>query len=308
MKLKNVFGKELLEIEQIKYNELNNLLYEFNDDKIRLLYRGDKLKNIASKLNLEESDIYSISRKIFKIGEKAKDYINSKERIKNVEKEVFDGLFIKINNLRLDDENIEKEFIDYFSDLSNKDIFSEKICRINESILKEFIRDYYCYFLHTTGDYKNESIFISTSKSYDKALEFAPNDENGVIFNYFIVNHFFTQAISSLYIKEHNELIKELNLPFYGEKGIYPDEKEISIKGALFPQFILSIEFIKEEKIIINPHLKNIEKLDDILTNGIVFDQSDFNQEIITTDYKKIVKRNLRGELTEECKNNLSIT
>lgn len=288
----DVYGKELSDDIKNKYLELMKILN--NEENIILLFRGDKLKNISKKLNID-NNIEEISKKIFKIGEKSKSYLNHSLDINNVNDSVFEKIFDRTNKYFLDDgtleENIEKEFISYFSEQSNKKIFLENISKIEHNLIKILVRDYYNFLIHTTDKYKNESTFISTTKEYDIAKEqFTCKKESSLIFNYFIVEPFFTQAVSANFIKEHNKIIQYYELPIYGSEGIYPDEKEVSIKAALFPQFILSIEFLKEKKIIINPHI-DFEKIEEILKFGIQFDQSDFNQEILTTEYKKNVEK-----------------
>lgn len=287
----NVYGEKLSDDIKNRYLELLKML---NNENIILLFRGDKLKNISKKLNLDNNNIEEISKKIFKIGDKSKSYLNNNSDINDVNNSVFEKIFDRTNEYFVDDgtheENIEKEFIEYFSEQTNKTIFLENIVKIDNNLIKIFVRDYYNFLIHTTDKHKNESIFISTTKEYDIAkMEFCKN-ESSLIFNYFIVEPFFTQAVSANFIKEHNEIIQYYKLPIYGSVGIYPDEKEVSIKAALFPQFILSIEFLKERKIIINPHI-DFDKMEEILKFGIQFDQSDFNQEILTTEYKKSVEK-----------------
>jgi hypothetical protein len=53
---------------------------------------------------------------------------------------------------------------------------------------------------------------------------------------------------------------------------------------------LLRCNFIKEDEIIINPHI-DFDNMEEILRFGICFDQSDFNLEILTTEYKKSVEK-----------------
>jgi hypothetical protein len=287
----DVYGKELSDDIKNKYLELIKILN--NEENIILLFRGDKIKNISKKLKIDIDDIQEISKKIFKIGEKSKSYLNHSLDINNVNNSVFETIFDRINKYFVDDatleENIEKEFVKYFLEQTNKKIFLENISKIDNNLIKIFVRDYYNFLIHTTDKYKDESGFISTTKEYD-IVKNSFTCESSLIFNYFIVEPFFAQAVSANFIKEHNEIIQYYKLPIYGSKGIYPDEKEVSIKAALFPQFILSIGFLKEEKIIINPHI-DFDNMEEILRFGICFDQSDFNLEILTTEYKKSVEK-----------------
>ena len=288
----DVYGEKLSDDIKNRYLELLKML---NNEHIILLFRGDKLRNISKKLKIDINDIEKTSKKIFKIGEKSKSYLNHSLDINNVNDSVFEKIFDRINKYFVEDgtleENIEKEFIDYFSKQTNKKIFLENISKIEHDLVKILVRDYYNFLIHTTDKYKIESYFMSTTKEYDIAKEqFTCKKESSLIFNYFIVEPFFTQAVSANFIKEHNEIIQYYKLPIYGSEGFYPNEKEISIKAALFPQFILSIEFLKEEKIIINPHI-DFDKIEEILKFGIHFVQSDFDQEILTTEYKKNVEK-----------------
>ena len=133
-----------------------------NEENIILLFRGDKIKNISKKLKIDIDDIQEISKKIFKIGEKSKSYLNHSLDINNVNNSVFETIFDRINKYFVDDatleENIEKEFVKYFLEQTNKKIFLENISKIDNNLIKIFVRDYYNFLIHTTDKYKDKSI------------------------------------------------------------------------------------------------------------------------------------------------------
>lgn len=120
----DVYGEKLSDDIKNRYLELLKML---NNEHIILLFRGDKLRNISKKLKIDINDIQKTSKKIFKIGEKSKNYLNYNSDINEVNDSVFEKIFDRINKYFVDDgtleENIEKEFIDYFSKQTNKKYF-----------------------------------------------------------------------------------------------------------------------------------------------------------------------------------------
>jgi len=75
--------------------------------------------------------------------------------------------------------------------------------------------------------------------------------------------------------------------------NFYPKQNEVSIKGGLFPHFILGICNLEDNNFIVNPHVfKQSEKeLEFAPQQGLIIDQSNFEKEIKKTGYAGYVTR-----------------
>ena len=88
--------------------------------------------------------------------------------------------------------------------------------------------------------------------------------------------------------------IKKLNLPIYRPTGLHPLQKEISIKGALFPDRILGIELVDKKQFVVNPNLFNFEydEMESlIMYKKIPTNQEDFSERMKDTNSENSVYR-----------------
>jgi len=146
-------------------------------------------------------------------------------------------------------------------------------------------------------------MFVSTSTDYRVASSFSNTDEGvpRVIIHYFISSPYYKQAIAPWMINQHKDIVIGCNLPTYNPEGLYPNEKEVSIKGALLGHFMLGIELINENKFIINHHIQEIEAndLEEISENGLDFNQDTFESDIFSTAYLRWAEIDTDGNIEE---------
>lgn len=291
---------------------------EFCNKKFIPTFRGDKKANYINKLfSYEPDNIDELYSRLFYFGDKAKHYLESASdvssrtylhHINDASPETFRFIFEQIGLIfcsgrydqiiNYDDNNAE--FIDYFKADENIDIFISEAMKLTPRN-RERVRDYYLYLLHTAQDLgvDKESIFVSTSKSYSEACSFAINGKNrsSIIISYFIPYPIYNFAV------EHHSLLtclQNTNLPRY-DFELYPTEQEISVKGALFPHFIVGATDLEKDAFIVNPHLLSmVGHFDDISKEGVIVNQESFNRFFGSTGYKGLVVRHSSGIYGDE--------
>ena len=283
------------------FKQFEILLNEKNNNKeVLYLYRGDMLNNMKKVFKESYSD--NILENLFYFGVSSKfcfsESINEgKEKIfenindysDNVLARIFDDLNgvvqstkfkyrYKVNNKKdktykpLDD-NIEN----YFNNINNKSAFIEIFNNLATDKQKVLLRDYFLYLLHTSGKNLQDSILVSSSTKRSAAKDFTKRekkmkDNDRIIFHYFIVEPYSSHTITPWIMEELHQWIKSLELPIYRPTGLYPPQKEVSIKGALYPHRILGIEFIDKKKFVVNPNLFkfSVEDMQSLIECGYI--------------------------------------
>lgn len=275
--------------------------------RVQLLYRGEELSNIQKRLATKKED--EIYEHAFYVGEKARhfsidrfelgrDYLT---HISDDSEKTFLFILNRIRNVIGEHKlsirvrkNTTDKFRKYFLSSSSDVDFLEKInnCTGRERIS---VRDYYLYFLHVAGSVgiRKEAMLVSTSKNKRIALKFSGSadkkkNKKKVILHYFVPKPFHDYAIGPDDIYYHRHIIKKINLPEYYAKGLFPEQNEIAVKGALLPHFLLGIELIGENKFIINSNFANSDNMNNILRiakSGFNIDQTDFKYMIFNTGY-----------------------
>ena len=319
---------KLLQYIDTKFNPLNNTKKKFYEDfkkvvndkakykKFLLLYRGTMYSTIEERLansNLTKEKIFN---RAFYFGEKAR--FCSDNSINYNKKRVFNDIndcspttlkkiFLEIQNM-LSEERLKKtinsqltiEFKEYFTDPTNKEIFTSTINNV-DSDTRLLLRDYYLYLLHTGYTLRYDTPLISTSIKRSEAKKFK-NEKNAdtdrkIIFHYFVSQPFECSIIAPWKISGIIDLVTKSNLPIYTPNGLFPSQKEIAVKGGLFPQFILGIELVDEKKFIVNPNLYQYEasQYEDLIKYGIQFEQSDFIEEIKETKLSDSIHMDAAG-------------
>ena len=98
------------------------------------------------------------------------------------------------------------------------------------------------------------------------------------------------------------EKLKEMSLPDIKQPQ-YKDEKEYSIKRALFPHFILCVDLYEENieqyKTIYNPEVCKCN-MEEVLKSGFSIDQSNFDEFIREVGYKSYTQQDNDGNLEEK--------
>jgi len=173
--------------------------------------------------------------------------------------------------------------INYFSNPDNIDDFMQKVSLLDTIGNKIHVRDYYLYLLHNLNSDK-DSLFVSTSFDKDVAIRFS--NSRGVIFYYLLPEPIYHYGVSVLSNQIGNDVCQNVQLPIYKD-NFYPDEKEVAIKGALFPHFILGLWDIENEVFIVNPHVFEQHKnhISHIPRKGLMIDKTLFEEEREKTGY-----------------------
>jgi len=261
---------------------------------IRPLYRGDSLKNLCKKLNVnynyEKTDIKTIVKRLFMVGEKAKRYYldGTEFSIDTIDNHVFEKIATYFENSLGNSKPYIASFFNrntdlkkFFSDQNNRQLFSETINNADASE-KLIIRNYYLTLLHqlATLNYKNKSHFVSTSEDYEIAQEFSNYDKNPNR----VILHCWQP------IKRQKSIIKKHNLPSHLFDP-FPFQKETSLLGGIFPHFIWAIEITLNNKssFHLNPAIFKNVITDKLFINGLEIDQSNFDDIINLTKYKRTI-------------------
>ncbi len=328
----------LSETEKQILNKLwSNLVVFEENQKLKIVFRGDKKARLEKKLFQESEELEpgKIFDRLFYFGEKSKHYfkynvlaereqkaINSqKERsylldINDDSDYTFDFIFKKIqeifssNNIQSSNirnavkefkENNEK-FYSFFCTESNKNLFMEMIKKITCSQAKQRAKDYYLYLLHTFGkkSFSPLSFFVSTSENKEQAEKFAKSKkEDGritqeiksIILVYMVLEPFHKYAMNLSLAHKFKKDYESTSLPFY-KTDFYPEQKELSIKGALFPQYILGLYDLEHNYFVVNPHIFKQPKdiLSQVPSKGLIINQTDLKKMIQETGYKRYVR------------------
>lgn len=308
--------------EETRNNFLELKSYLSEQDKsgnILFLYRGEEQRNIKKRLVNSDSDVeqQEVFKRVFYFGDKARHFATDVFRdgrnflmgINDCSEDtlsfIFDRIANALNSIKISRqiaENTSDCFRDFFLDQNNRTIF---VGRINKSYTDETklkSRDYYLYFLHVAGTsgIRHETMFVSSSTDRKIATGFSrvgKRDLSRIIFHYFIPQPFHIHAIAPWVADHHQRIARSLGLPTYKPTGLFPKQQEVSVKGALFPHFMLGIELVDEKKFIVNPHgcCLNRSEFPNVSKQGFSIDQSDFQNKIFDTGYIRWGQTDLAG-------------
>ncbi|EBJ6041368.1 hypothetical protein AAF129_002790 [Salmonella enterica] len=299
----------LTESVKKKFIDLEYHLHNLSGQgEILLLYRGEELHNIKKRLlkknpNKKENETYE---RAFYFGDKARHFSvdvftpgrNYLTNLNDHSEQTFAFIHARICNILKEPKlstRIEKctddRFRQYFLRSGSDVDFLRKSSTCYTEKTKVNVRDYYLYFLHVAGSpgIRKETMLVSTSKDKSIALQFSDRTKKEkVIFHYFVPAPFQDYAIGPWEIEHHAKIIYAMGLPAYLPKGLYPEQNEIAVKGALFPHFLLGIELVRENKFIINSNftkMNNMNNIRSIAQHGFNIDQTDFEKTIFDTGY-----------------------
>ena len=287
---------------------------------ILFLYRGEEQRNIRRRLTggglgVETSEVF---QRAFYFGDKARhfsvDVIDDSRDfltgINDCSDETLSFIFARIANV-LDEpkhsgrvrENTSSEFREFFQNQNNLGPFLNRINECYTSEVKLKARDYYLYFLHVAGvaGVRKETMFVSTSvdKRIAHGFSRAGNNENSrITFHYFIPQPFHMHAIAPWVADHHQRIAYAVKLPTYKSMGLFPKQQEVSVKGALFPHFMLGIELTDDKKFIVNSNFSefdNSSDFDRVARRGFAIDQSEFQTRVFDTGYIRWGQTDLAG-------------
>lgn len=261
------------------FNNFKKLLLEkLAHSEINISYRGDK-KSILKQIMFQGTDKYhdyDFYSRIFNLGGKTKQcYTGGNDftikKIDDTSHETFINIFNELNDIfnnYINNEDIvyklqvfkmyNPDIYNFFSTSSNLDKFKKLVNNLcsNELI---WIRDYYIYLIHIFGKTKiyYDSPLISTSYSFNTAKSFGTNNnkhDDCLIYIYLITMPMEEIGIDESYLDNFKTYQAFSKFPLI-KKTAFPEEKEFSVFGALFPHNIIGIYDLKKDKIIINSHL-----------------------------------------------------
>lgn len=310
----------LTELQNRKAIDFLNALVDHQvSGNLEICLRGDNYENLSQKLfsNSERNNLMfdtEFYRRCFLLGDKAKNYYLCSYSHNNpvpwsldigkVNSEDFDFIFYEMTHLvrshNFNWNNDNSGFIEYFSNNNNKPNFKQLTITLNP-LDQLLIRDYYCWLLHTAANerFHSYSYYVSTTTDPEICENYS-NDNGPVAILYFVPEPIHKLVTSFKTIKDANQLLHNIGLPTINSE-VYPDEFEISIKGALFPHFIVGFYEYENNKFVFNHHLfkKDNRSVKSILTNGLDIDQTDFFDYIKRTSYQKGVGLFSDGQFTE---------
>jgi len=283
---------------QVLTNNENSIFSNFligisEKPNTKLIYRGESIENLIYKLNINPHDNLNekLNYFIFRIGEKGRVYQSqysenlkskSKFSIDETSDRFYKYIFNKINHVTskskdpeiLEFNNKNKEFVEYFQEKGNMKTF---IANINKLNIKEQIkvRDYYLKFLHRVGylGFYMNTFMLSTTLSKEVAKTFS--SDNDIIF----------VSWRTFIFSNKNRLIELNHLPQI-KSLIFSKQKEVSLKGGLFPQYIIGFIERRENIFHINPNIfKYPNQINYMIKYGIPTNQDDFQGVRAKTNY-----------------------
>jgi len=291
------------------------------EGKVLFLFRGEQLPNIERRLAkpANKVSVSEIFGRVFVVGEKARQYaegvIGEKTYLSTINDVseltlgfIFDRIKSVLSSSKLKakiESRLPITFKTYFSDINNKATFINIISRLGfEQKLR--LRDYYLYLLHTAGNdgVNKETFFVSTSLKKRIASNFSWNNkgEKRLIFHYFLPYPFDVHAIAPWMIENQHQLVIDLGLPTYSPKGLFPEQKEVSVKGALFPIFIIGVELVTDRLFVVNPNILNLprEVIPFSSFLGIPPSKTSFEATVFETAYSGSVTTYRDGSFEDE--------
>lgn len=299
--------------------------YDFlkNNSKSKIIFRGENYENIKSKLNLTgNEDFLKLSYYTFLIGEKGRVYRKEfKDKIKNkskiysvdcVEEKLIKHIYDKLNTIFISSKKPEVlNFISTNSDLAgyfinkkkNRSDFLTKFQSIHNELEMIKFRDFYLNLLHQIGQigFHDNSFFVSTSTDFEIAKSFAlkQSKSEGIVFVGWITYPLNRIGINFNYLNQLKPRIKEIGLPIY-ETSFFPKQREITIKGGLLPQYILGYIRLSKNEFEINSHFfDSSSDFENIMTSGIIIDQTDFHSALKETDFNGFFTLNCEDEYSD---------
>ncbi len=275
---------------------IDRLDYFKKQKVIKILKRGTT-KDFAFRQFLLDPDLNTLDEfgeKLFYFGEKSRYFWENKVsnafKIGETDAKVFQYIFqefkrlansheIKLGTKTFKENN--KLAFDFFAEVSNCDVFKSAADSIKETDKRKYI-NYYLRVLHQLREfgYENHSINVSGTERESTAMRYARNE---IIIDFwdFDFNRF--------------ESTNSLMPSFIGKP--YKHEKEISVFGVIFPQFIHSFSY--EGVVYCNPNMFKETNLDSMILSGFDIDQSDFKKRFKNETINKTALIKTGGVYTE---------
>lgn len=325
LRLIDLQGDEISEEQKGLFNFFETHLIDiYKEGNLIFIYRGESLKGLRRKLfsNHEDFSKERLYERLFIVGDKARHFFmgnvaDPKNRgwltnINDCSPETFGFMFERIakvvstKNLELRiQQSCSSRFLSYFCERNNHENFTKSV----ETFTKDNdqdrlkLRDYYLYFLHVAGSsgVREETMLVSTSLSVEVARGFSGKGEDGLILYGFIPQPYHNFLISPWLASEYHKIASDNGLPTYQPFGLFPEQLEISVKGALFSCFMIGVKQVENEDFVVNPHIFNIQHQDYKIAGkyGIPVQEKDFINSILASRYMRFISSDLQGNFEQ---------
>lgn len=311
-------------------NWYQRLVRRLNDKQksrdVLRLFRGETFNALNMVLfnNANAADEEELHRRLFYFGVKARRYIgfdgmqddlqDFRHVINDTSTEMLGHLFHQIKDAISRSEHQEKIKI-YCSSLFRKFFSSEfnehRFISCTAALPEEQrlgVRDYYLFFLHTIGyeSIHRNTPLVSTTVNWQVARNFSNGgrwrrNRYACLIHYFIPRPFQHFAVMPWDTGDIDNVVHNLGLPSIPLKGVFPNQEEVCLKGAMLPRFILGVSDFKRKKFIPNPHLfTENASIEDICRFGVYIDQGRFLDSIFETGYTGYIATDLQGSILEQ--------
>lgn len=325
LRLVDLLGNDISEEQKRHFRSFENHLIDvYKEGNLIFVYRGESLKGLQKKLFLNHGE-YTKSRlyeRLFIIGDKARyffmDKANSNDRgwltsINDRSDATFGFIFERIANV-LSTPNLEpriqqscsSRFLSYFCDSSNREKFIATVEATTQHREQDRLklRDYYLYFLHVAGSagVRKETMLVSTSLSAEISEEkfTDQNSKYSLVLYGFIPQPYHNFIVSPWLASEYHRIASEKEMPTYQPFGLFPEQLEISVKGALFSCFLMGVKQVEDDSFVVNPHIFSANDLDQASKYGIPVNQDDFMNSVLASGYMRFFYTDLQGNF-EQC-------
>jgi hypothetical protein len=323
LRLIDLQGSEISDEKKQLFNLFENHLIDiYKEGNLIFIYRGESLKGLKKKL-FSNPEFFSKSRlyeRLFIVGDKARYFFMDKKEdsdnrgwltnINDRSPKTFGFMFGRIANV-ISTPNLEariqqscsSRFLDYFHDSSNCDEFVRTVETSTENNEQDRLklRDYYLYFLHVAGSsgVRRETMLVSTSLSVNISEDFSSKkDGDSLILYGFIPRPYHNFLVSPWLASEYHNIASDKGLPTYQPFGLFPEQIEVSVKGAFFPCFMIGVKQV-DNKFVVNPHIFNIRDYESVGKYGIPVQKKDFTNSILASQYIHFISSDLLGNFEQ---------
>lgn len=322
-KLVDLHENEISQKKQELFHAFEQHLIDlYKEGNLIFVYRGEFLNGLRKKLfsdyqHFSEPKLYE---RLFIFGDKARHFFMEQNKdssrgwltnINDISDETFGFVFERIANV-LSQPNLKPKvlqscssrYLSYFCDNRNQQNFIDLVNSATQNVDKDKLqlRDYYLYFLHIAGasGIRKETMLVSTSLSVEVSESFSGSNNKGSLILYgFIPQPYHNFIVSPWLASEYHQIASLNGLPTYQPFGLYPEQIEVSVKGALFPCFILGVKQIEKSHFVVNPHIFKVENFKNVGKFGIPVQQDDFMSSILSTKYIRFVSTDLQGNFEQ---------
>lgn len=266
-------------------------------NRIAILYRGESREYFYLKTGTQTHRQNPYYDRFFVIGSKAKTYlINDNRSILDIEQ--FDRI-TKIDYIcdRLSELSNTTDYSYLLTEFHDPDFrvaFKNALLDVQKRDDQIALENYYLAFIHTKSsepiEMQAHSVLLSSTRDYSIAADSFAN--NGFVIVFWLANPITTQAIDYKNLEFYNSLALQNGLPSL-DIVHFPDESEVTVFSAIFPQNIFYVYDIVEDKYIFNPYLIETD-LRSLLKGGINVDQTLFNDYVRGVYSRSIWRRNAR--------------